>query len=74
MASTVDMTPVRSSNIRAIGYDEETATLVVQFLDGSVYNYYEVDEEVYHQMLIAPSKGKFLWREVRDVYEYERVR
>jgi hypothetical protein len=70
----VDMTPVRSSNVDSIGYDEETATLVVQFLDGSVYNYYEVPDEVFHDFLLASSKGKFLWREIRDVYEYERVR
>jgi len=65
--------PVRSSNIASIGYDVEEGILQVEFLDGSVYNYYEVPEEVHDGFMVAPSKGRFLWREIRDMYEYERV-
>lgn len=69
----IEMIPVRSSNVAAIGYDDETATLVIQFLDESVYYYYDVPEDTFHQFVLAPSKGKFVWREIRDVFDYERV-
>jgi len=64
---------VRSSNVSAIGYDPEQAVLEVQFLDGSVYQYYDVEEEVHQEFMTAPSKGRFLWQFIRDVYEYEQI-
>ena len=69
----MELTPVISSNIQAIGYEVEDEILQVVFLNGSVYEYFDVPEEVYDAFITAPSKGKFLWREIRDVYDYERV-
>ncbi|MHC4797460.1 MAG: KTSC domain-containing protein [Planctomycetota bacterium] len=57
----MDLTPVTSSNIQAIGYEAEDEILQVVFLNGSTYEYYNVPEEVYQAFMTAPSKGKFLW-------------
>ena len=35
---------VTSSNVKAIGYDDRTQTLEVEFLNGRVYQYYGVPE------------------------------
>jgi len=50
------LTPVRSSNIAAIGHEAETQILQVAFLDGSVYQYFDVPEEVYEAFITALSK------------------
>ena len=69
----MEMTPVVSSNVAAVGYDEEKSELYVSFLNGSLYKYYGVDQGVYINMLNASSKGRFVWRELREVYHYARI-
>lgn len=69
----IPLIPVQSSNVGSIGYSEEEALLVCQFLDGAIYEYYNVPESIYQRWLTAPSKGKFHWRNIRDVFEYQRV-
>lgn len=69
----IELFPVISSNVAAYGYSEEEATLVVQFLDGSIYEYFDVDEGIWAMFQTAPSKGKFVWAYLRDKYAYERV-
>lgn len=69
----MDREPVDSSNVADVGYDLETATLEVGFLNGSVYQYYDVPDEVYHEFMMAASKGQFVWQYLRGQYEYERV-
>ena len=41
---------VQSSNIKSIGYDQISRLLVVEFLSGSVYEYYNVPLEIYAQL------------------------
>jgi len=69
----VRMLPVHSSNVASIGYDPEQQELYVAFLNGSVYEFYNVPEDVFRQYRSAPSKGKFHWRAIRDAYPYARV-
>jgi len=51
---------VKSSNIHSIGYSIELKIIQVQFLNGSVYEYYDVPLYLYEAFLKADSKGKFL--------------
>ena len=64
----MELTPVHSSNIDAIGYDRETHTLSVQFLSGKTYTYANVPEELYRAFLAAPSKGQYFARMIRPAY------
>lgn len=64
---------VASSNIRAMGYDVSSQTLEVEFLNGSVYQYYGVPENMYERMLNEPSKGRFLHAYIKNQYPYSRV-
>lgn len=52
--------PVQSSNIAAIGYDDTNAILEVEFLNGSIYQYYGVPRDTYDSLMNAASKGSFL--------------
>ena len=64
---------VASSNIRAIGYDSASQTLEVEFLNGSVYQYYGVTEFLHQQIMQASSKGQFLNQYIKNAYPYSRV-
>jgi hypothetical protein len=57
----MELIPVESSNIKAIGYVEEYNLLRVQFKDGSVYDYPGVSPDLHAQLMKAESKGHFLW-------------
>ncbi len=69
-----DMTPVRSSNIAAIGYDDANSHLYVYFHAGARYRYSGVPSGVYEAFLAARSKGEFLWDRIRDRYPARRLR
>ncbi len=67
-------TPVSSSNLASVGYEVSTSILEIEFHGGSVYQYYNVPERVYYELLGAVSKGKYFHRHIRDRYSYRRVR
>jgi hypothetical protein len=64
---------VISSNIASIGYDEATSTLEVEFLNGSVYHYYDVPYNEYQDLMSADSQGKYLAANIKGRYRYSRV-
>ncbi len=64
---------VASSNIVSIGYDGSSQILEVEFLNGSIYQYYGVSENMYKQLMQAGSKGRFLNTYIKNAYGYSRV-
>jgi len=69
----MDRSYVASTNVASVGYDEATETLEVEFLNGSIYQYYNVKMNIYEQMMQAGSKGKFLNTYIKNAYPYSRV-
>lgn len=65
--------PVSSTNVASIGYDEATQTLEVEFVNGSVYQYYNVGNALFEQFMHSSSKGRFLNTYVRPSYPFSRV-
>ncbi|CAB3817541.1 KTSC domain-containing protein [Achromobacter piechaudii] len=65
--------PVASSTIVAIGYDEPSQTLEVEFNTGAVYQYYNVSQALFEQLMQAGSKGQFLAYQIKSAYPYSRV-
>jgi len=65
--------PVASSNLASVGYDSETQTLEVEFSNGTIYQYYNVDDSLFDQFMDAPSKGQFLNTYIKNAYPYSRV-
>lgn len=65
--------PVQSSNLLAIGYDPSTETLEVEFLDSSVYEYRNVPQVVYDQLMGASSLGSYFNREISRNYPYSKI-
>jgi hypothetical protein len=74
----VIMEPVESSNLAAVGYDEENSNLFVLFQDknggpGQKYYYTGVPKSVYSELMAAPSKGRFLAAHIKGHYSYGRI-
>lgn len=64
---------VASSNIRSVGCDPQTQTLEVEFINGAIYQYYGVPDNIYDKMMTEQSKGRFLNTYIRDQYPHSRV-
>jgi len=62
-----------SSNVARFAYDSASSILSVEFLKGGVYNYFDVPEPVFEQMIAAPSKGQFLAQSIKGAYRYARA-
>lgn len=68
-----EMIPVKSSNIAGIAYEPNQMILTVWFLNGSIYNYYDVPTSVWTSFQNADSKGKYLAANIKGRFGYERV-
>ncbi|NMR36041.1 KTSC domain-containing protein [Chryseobacterium aquaticum] len=64
---------VISSNIASIGYDTSSQTLEIEFLNGSVYQYFDVPQHVYNGLMSADSHGQYLAQNIKGVYRYSKV-
>ena len=67
-------TPVDSSNIKSLGYDNESKALEVEFTNGAVYRYSGVGKRTFEELMETKSKGAFFHENIRGKYSYERVR
>lgn len=56
----IEMLPVSSSTIAAIGYSHLLEVLQVDFLKGDRYRYFNVSTSVFNAFFNADSKGRFL--------------
>lgn len=71
--SKIKMEPVESSNLEAVGYDEENSLLFIRFQKGGVYVYFKVPRNIYEALMAAPSKGRFFHQAIRGKYDYMRL-
>ena len=65
--------PVQSPNLATIGYNSETETLEIEFLNGSIYEYKNVSQSIYNELMSAPSHGSYFNHEIRSTYPYEKI-
>jgi hypothetical protein len=71
--TSINMQPVKSSNIKAIGYDEGSETLQIQFKNGRAYKYKDVPAIIFEALQHADSVGKYYFARVQKCYECEKV-
>lgn len=62
-----------SSNISSVRYDEDTSILEVTFLNGGIYQYFDVPPQVSVDFERAESKGQFLASTIKGSYRYGKV-
>lgn len=73
----MSLTPVESSNIRAVGYDAEQQALTVQFKDGVSHVYADVPPET-HAGLMGDGKpghsvGKYFHANIKGSFKSEKA-
>ncbi len=67
--------PVSSSNLRAVGYDPDTRTLEVEFLNGGLYSYSGVPASVYAGLMSASSHGSYFNVNIKKAsYPFKKLR
>lgn len=66
-------TPVRSSNIAAIGYDAVTGILEIEFKNGDVYQYDNVAEATHKALMKANSIGSYVAIHIKNKYSHRKV-
>jgi len=64
---------VESSTLAAVGYDEDSKLLEVEFRSRAVYHYFGVPGGVHQALLSAPSKGSCFNRTIRGRFPYRLV-
>lgn len=65
----MEMTRVRSSAIRAVGYDQSTRRMRITFEQGHSYDFCGVPIHVYDGLMRASSKGAYYNDHIRDRYQ-----
>ncbi len=64
--------PVSSSNISSIGYDLNSNVLEIEFIAGTVYQYFDVPEYVWKELMEAGSHGSYFAQNIKNVYSFSR--
>lgn len=66
-------TPVKSSNLISVGYDESSQTLEIEFKEGRVYRYFNVPMSVYVALMAANSVGSYHAANIKEKYRFEQI-
>ena len=69
----MNLVKVESSNLEAVGYDQDTQEMTVEFKGGGLYKYKDVPFEVYTELMDADSIGQLFHKLIRGNYEFEKL-
>jgi hypothetical protein len=64
---------IDSTNLVKTEYDTDTSKLVVEFKNGSKYEYDEVPHKIYTQFRMSESQGKFFTSNISKTYKYKKI-
>ena len=70
----MERTAVRSTDIAIIGYEKDTKNLELAFRTGSVYQYREVPEAIYQNLMSSPSHGIYFRDHIRDKFVSQKIK
>lgn len=65
---------VSSQIIASIGYDADRRMLEVEFRNGWIYEYDDVPQSVYAELMAATSHGHYLKQQIVDRFPTRRTR
>jgi KTSC domain len=69
----IEMHPVYSTMASQIGYDPDREILQIEFQSGAVYQYAEVDPEIWEDLQYSDSIGCFYNDEIKGYYPSARI-
>lgn len=69
----VNFVDVESSNVAAVGYDDEGGHLHVKFKNNTEYRYLKVPKEQHDALVGAGSVGSYLNQQIKPSYQCEKL-
>jgi ATP-dependent DNA helicase RecG len=70
--SGITRVPIVSSNIASVGYDKKAHVLEIEFHHGAIFQYVDVPENVYEELMNSPSKEAYYRNELKDKFECQK--
>jgi len=64
---------IDSSNMKQTEYDTATKKMIVEFKNGSKYEYDDVPHEVYAEFRLSESQGKYFNSKISKGYKYSKL-
>lgn len=62
-----------SSVIKAVAWDSEDNTLVIQFNSNTVWAYYNISQEIYQTLIASESMGNFFNKNIRNFFDSQKI-
>lgn len=63
---------LESSNLKQADFDPMMGTLTIGFVNGTVYEFYGVPEDLYQKLLDASSPGKFFLSQIKGKFDFAK--
>lgn len=64
---------VASSSLSRVAYEPNSMVMSVEFHNGTVYEYFDIPQTLFEQLVAAGSAGQFLVQNVKGSYRYARA-
>lgn len=64
---------ISSSNLKSAKFNTEDETLLMEFNNGSIYEYEKVPWETFTKFRMAESQGKYFNGNISKTYKYKKV-
>jgi len=71
--TTIIRRPLKSSRLRAAGYDERLRVMEIEFVNGDIYQYKSVSPELYRQLMASPSPNSFFEDKIEESFSGKRT-
>ena len=66
--------PVTSTDINSVGYDVDNQVLEVEFHKGGTYQYFNVTQNIYDDLMVSESKGKYFNLNIKKAgFAYSKI-
>ena len=71
--ATKILNEVRSSNIKRTEYDTETKGMIIEFNNGTKYEFSDVPHQTYTKFRMSESQGRFFSTEISKKFKYKKL-
>lgn len=69
---TIERAKVASSNIASVGYDKVSQILEIEFHHGAIYQYFDVPEKVFEELMSSSALGSYFMNEIKNKFKYQQ--
>jgi hypothetical protein len=73
ISGTKIINEIQSSNLAKTEYDTESKKLIVEFKNGTKYEYIDVPHQLYTQFRISESQGKFFSSKIAKSFKFTKL-